>query len=97
MTKILIDDNLTIESGNRANTYIEYFEQPEVANIVDPEVLLLEFSLNGSIGGINGYKLTEEEILPDGSTRINQEFILAPDIAYSLFLHWKEVDKSDAA
>ena len=90
--KILIDDNLTLESGNRANTYIEYFDQPPVTTINDPDVLLMEFAVNPVIGGINGYKLTEEEMLPDGTIKIVQEFIFAPDIAYSLFAHWQELD-----
>jgi hypothetical protein len=92
--KYLIDNNLTLESGNKANTYIEYFEQPSVVQIADPDVLLLELGLNPLVEGINGFKLTEEEILPDGSIKISQEFLFAPDIAYSLFVHWKEIDKT---
>ena len=89
--KYLIDDNLWLESGNKANTYIEYFDQPSQLNIKDPDILALELSL-APIGGVNGFKLTEEEVLPDGTISISQEYIFSPDIAYSLFTHWKEVD-----
>lgn len=91
--KYLIDDSLTLESGNRANTYIEYLDQPEITKVNNPDVLALEFQL-GPISGISGYKLTEEEQMPDGSISISQEFMFAPDIAYSLFLHWLEIDKN---
>lgn len=91
--RVLIDDNLTLESGNKAETFIEYPDaQPVQANIQDPFVLAAELSY-APITGIQGYRLLEEEILPDGSRQISQEFILAPDVAYAIFKHWQELDE----
>ena len=88
--KILIDDNLILQSGNRAETYLEIpASQPTQAQIIDPKTLALELNL-GAIKGIAGYRLIEEEIFPDKSRKISQEFVLAPDIAYSLFLSFKK-------
>lgn len=90
--RILIDDSLFLESGNKAETYLEYADtQPPECSVSNPDVLAMELSY-APIKGISGYRLVEEEILPDGSRNVTQEFILAPDIAYALFKHWQALD-----
>jgi len=76
--------------GGYRKTYLEIpTEQPPEASISSPEAMVLEMQVNDSIGGIEGYRLVTEE--PDGS--IVQEFCLAPDVAYELFLKFQEIDR----
>lgn len=91
--KFLIDNNLVCESGNIAETYIEYPDsQPAQGQITDVQTLMLELSY-APIKGIEGYRLIEEEVMPDGSRKVRQEFNLAPDVAYALFKHWEQLDR----
>lgn len=76
--------------GGYRKTYLELPSgQPPEASISNPHALVLEMQVNGSIDGIEGYRLVTEE--PDGT--IVQEFYLAPDVAYELFLKFQEIDK----
>lgn len=94
MPRVLIDDSLRYPDGCQGKTYIEYADSmPDVAKISSYKVLVLELQFN-PIEGIPGYRLVEEKVLSDGSTEVIQEFIFAPDIAYSLFKHWEKLDKS---
>ena len=98
MLKILLDDTLKYNNGNQGKTYLKVPNQePEITKEITPEKLLLELAYqeNRTITGIEGLILIEEEILENGEARIRQEFVLAPDIAYSLFLHFLRVDKRD--
>lgn len=96
MPRVLIDDNLRSNSGNKIETFIEYPDrQPAQTQIQSTSVLAAELSY-APIGGIQGYRLIEEEILPGGSRQVLQEFIFSPDIAYSLFKHWEELDKKSS-
>ncbi|MBE9037184.1 hypothetical protein [aff. Roholtiella sp. LEGE 12411] len=93
--RVLIDDNGQSEKGNRLETYLEYPDESLVDESLakDVERLILELKFN-PIEGISGFRLLEEEILPDGSRHISQEFILSPDVSYSLFRHWQELDNA---
>jgi hypothetical protein len=78
--------------GGHRHTYIEIpcdEEQSPESQVSTPDALLLEIKFKGSIT-IQGYRLVTEE--PDGS--IAQEFLLAPDAAYELFLILAQIDKS---
>lgn len=93
MKRFLIDNNLICDSGNIAETYIEYPDsQPAQTQITDVQTLVLELSY-APIDGVEGYRLVEEELLPNGSRKVRQEFNLAPDVAHSLFLHWQKLNK----
>lgn len=91
--RILIDDSLRLQSGNIAETYIEYPDsQPDQLKIDDVDVLAMELTY-APIRGVQGLRLVEEEVLPNGTRRVTQEFNLAPDTAYSLFSFWRQLDK----
>jgi len=90
MTRKEIGCPETSPQGGYRKTYIELpDEQPPEASITNPDALLLEMQMNDGIG-VEGYRLVTEE--PDGS--IVQEFCLAPDAAYELFLIFQEMDKA---
>jgi len=92
MHKILIDDSLRYSDGCPGKTYIEYADStPEATKINNPETLLLELQFNPI--AVPGYRLIEEKTLPNGESKIMQEFLVAPDVAYALFKHWEELDK----
>ena len=92
--RVLIDDSLRYPDDCKGRTWIEYADSiPDVAHISSPEVLALELQYQ-PISGIPGYRLVEEKTLADGSIEVVQEFDFAPDVAYSLFKHWEEIDKA---
>ena len=82
--KFLIDDSLYLSSGNKVETYLEIPEFiPTEVTHNSPEVLALE--LNYSPATAEGYRLVSEEIMPDGTRQIHQEFVFSVDMAYALF------------
>lgn len=86
--KINLGCNEVSPLGGYRKTYIELPEQSKIASISSPEALRLEMQFSGGVV-VEGYRLATEE--PDGSTV--QEFILAPDVAYELFLLMKGWDE----
>jgi hypothetical protein len=84
---------LISEAGNQLEIYIELpNKQPSQASI-DPSMLALELSVS-RITGIEGFTLIEEEILPDGTKKVSQQFCFAPDTAYALFKYLEEIDRA---
>jgi hypothetical protein len=96
MKRILIDKNLVSKDGNRCFTYLEVpdnEDQPSVLEgIITQERLALELTV-APIEGVMGYRLVEEELLPTGEIEVIQEYILFPDIAYSLFKVFEKWDQ----
>jgi hypothetical protein len=93
MKRILIDESLTSVNGNRCFTYLEVpNEQPSVLEGITQERLALELTV-APIEGVTGYRLVEEELLPTGEIKVIQEYIFAPDIAYSLFKVFEQWDQ----
>lgn len=79
--------------GGYRKTFIEVpLSQPEAASIDNNEALRLEMQFSGGVV-VEGYRLVTEE--PDGT--IAQEFNLAPDVAYELFLLMKKWDEESHA
>lgn len=74
--------------GGYRETYLEIpDEQSPQAVIADPSLILMEMQLGPVV--TEGYRLVTVE--PDG--QIAQEFNLAPDVAYDLFLEFKKIDE----
>lgn len=86
--RILIDDCIT-NDGCKGETYIEY--PADIPKLDNTEKLILELQF-ASIKGVSGYRLVEEKVLLNGDRQVIQEYFFAPDTAYALFKHWKELD-----
>ena len=79
--------------GGYRKTFLELpLHQTESAKINNPSGLCLEMQFSGGVV-VEGYRLVTEE--PDRT--IVQEFNLAPDVAYDLFLLMKKWDEESHA
>jgi hypothetical protein len=85
--KIILEDNLILQNGNKAITSLIV---PDENPSIPEELILSEISCNPV--AIEGFILKQEELTENGIKSI-QEFILSPDLFYTLYETMKELDK----
>jgi len=87
--RILIDNNGINEEGLTVETYLEYPDEQIPAFNQDTLVLELNYT---PINGISGFRLVEEVVAKNGDRLVSQEYILAPDVAVSLFKYFQQLN-----
>ena len=87
--KIKLGEYLIPGQSNKREVFL-YCPDNQSEGVKCSSVESLKLEVNIGLTGVEGYRLTEEEA---GS--IVNEFCLAPDIMYELFLFFKKIDKQE--